>query len=500
MSNAHKIIKKNKLPYPELLYFVVMIKNHVKLLLEQNMPFAPTSCQSALMSGLANFVAFPEPDKIMLIKGFAGTGKTTMINVLVKTLDILKIRVVLMAPTGRAAKVVSGYTSRPAYTVHKKIYRQQTTSDGTGRFVIDKNLHANTWFVVDEASMISNETQESSVFGSGRLLDDLLEYVYSGKNCHLILVGDTAQLPPVGLPISPALEADALSAKGFTTEEYILTEVVRQAVDSGILSLATQIRNHIEHGNPSDFIHFGLDTYSDVVKISGGELIEEISTCYSKYGMHDTTIVTRSNKRANLYNKGIRGTVLYRENEIERGDLLMVVKNNYYWGKEAEELGFIANGESAEVVAIYGYEELYGFRFADVCLRFTDYEDVEIDCKIFLDTLSLETASFSYEQNRRLFETVSEDYQDIGNKRKRWEKIRENPHFNALQVKYAYALTCHKAQGGQWKAVFIDHGFLREEMLDREYYRWLYTAFTRPVEKLFLVNFNKAFFDEKGKP
>ena len=270
------------------------------------------------MSGLANFVAFPEPDKIMLIKGFAGTGKTTMINVLVKTLDILKIRVVLMAPTGRAAKVVSGYTSRPAYTVHKKIYRQQTTSDGTGRFVIDKNLHANTWFVVDEASMISNETQESSVFGSGRLLDDLLEYVYSGKNCHLILVGDTAQLPPVGLPISPALEADTLSAKGFTTEEYILTEVVRQAAGSGILSLH-QIRNHIEHGNPSDFIHFGLDTYSDVVKISGGEnLIEEISHRYSKYECTTQPLLPGQTKGQTCIIKGIRGTVLYRENEIER--------------------------------------------------------------------------------------------------------------------------------------------------------------------------------------
>ncbi len=471
----------------------------MKALLEQNMPFVPTACQSELMAGLAHFIASGEPDKIMLIKGFAGTGKTTMIDVLVKTLTVLKIRVVLLAPTGRAAKVMSGYTGMPAFTVHKKIYRQQTSSDGTGRFVIDKNLFADTWFVIDEVSMISNESSQNSIFGSGRLLDDILEYVYSGKNCHLILVGDTAQLPPVGLPVSPALEAHNLKSRGFTTDEFTLTEVVRQTADSGILSCATQIRNHIEHGDTRKFLHFKLDSFDDVVRISGGELIEQISNCYSKYGIHDTTIVTRSNKRVSLYNKGIRGTILYRENEIERGDLLMVVKNNYYWGKEVEELGFIANGESAEVVSIYGYEELYGFRFADVCLRFTDYDDVEIDCKIFLDTLALEAASFTYEQNRQLFETVSEDYMDIRNRRKRWEKIRENPHFNALQVKYAYALTCHKAQGGQWKAVFIDHGFLKEEMLDREYYRWLYTAFTRPVEKLYLVNFNKGFFDEQEK-
>ncbi len=259
----------------------------------------------------------------------------------------------------------------------------------------------------------------------------------------------------MGLPVSPALEAHNLKSRGFTTDEFTLTEVVRQTADSGILSCATQIRNHIEHGDTRKFLHFKLDSFDDVVRISGGELIEQISNCYSKYGIHDTTIVTRSNKRVNLYNKGIRGTILYRENEIERGDLLMVVKNNYYWGKEVEELGFIANGESAEVVSIYGYEELYGFRFADVCLRFTDYDDVEIDCKIFLDTLALEAASFTYEQNRQMFETVSEDYMDIRNRRKRWEKIRENPHFNALQVKYAYALTCHKAQGGQWKAVLL---------------------------------------------
>lgn len=472
-----------------------MLKNHVKALLEQNLLFAPTHCQSDLMAGLADFITSGEQDKIMLIKGFAGTGKTTMINALTQSLKLLKIRTVLLAPTGRAAKVMAGYTSMPAFTIHKKIYRQQSSADGMGRFVLDKNLHKNTWFVVDEASMISNENNENSVFGSGRLLNDLLEYVYSGTNCRLILVGDTAQLPPVGLAVSPALDAENIQKEGFDVVEYVLTEVVRQAAGSGILSCATQIRQRIEEGIFTGFFQFDLHLFDDVIRVSGDELIERISSCYSKYGIFETTIVTRSNKRANLYNKGIRGSILYRENEIERGDLLMVVKNNYYWMDEASKLEFIANGDIAEVVSIYGYQELYGFRFADVCLRFVDYDDVELDCKIFLDTLSIESASFSYEQNRRLFEAVSEDYLDIPNKRERWKKIKENPHFNALQVKYAYALTCHKAQGGQWKAVFVDHGYLTEEMLDNEYYRWLYTAFTRPVEKLFLVNFHKSFFE-----
>jgi exodeoxyribonuclease V len=480
------------------LYFVilaVMIKNHVAALMEQNLSFIPTKGQAELIGGISDFIVSAETDKIMIVKGFAGTGKTTMINAFTKTLSSLKIQSVLLAPTGRAAKVMSGYTSMPAYTIHKKIYRQQSSADGMGRFVLDKNFHKNTWFIVDEASMISNDNRENSVFGSGRLLEDLMEFVYSGTGCHLVLVGDTAQLPPVGVSFSPALEPRILKEHGFAVKEYLLTEVVRQAAASGILSGATQIRTYIEQDNLSGFFHLNLEKFSDVSTLSGEELIEEISSCYDRYGIFETIIVTRSNKRANLYNKGIRGSILYRENEIERGDLLMVVKNNYYWAKEDTGFDFIANGEIAEVVTIYGYEELYGFRFADVSIRFVDYENVEIDCKIFLDTLSLETASFSSEQNRQLFESVAEDYAEIKNKRNRWKKIKENPYFNALQVKYAYALTCHKAQGGQWKAVFVDHGYLVENMLDLDFYRWLYTAFTRPVEKLFLVNFNKRFFE-----
>lgn len=421
-----------------------------------------------------------------------------MINVLAHTLASLKIRTILLAPTGRAAKVMAGYSNMSAFTIHKKIYRQQSFADGTGRFVLDKNLHKNTWFIVDEASMVSNSSNEHAVFGSGNLLDDLLEYVYSGTNCRLILSGDTAQLPPVGLSISPALDPIRLKEHGFDVREYILTEVVRQSSESGILSCATHIRQFIANDETSEFLVLHPENYPDVARISGEELIEQISSCYDKYGLFETTIVTRSNKRANLYNKGIRGAILYKENEIERGDLLMVVKNNYFWTDEDSGMDFIANGEMAEVITIYGYEELYGFRFADVNLRFVDYENVELDCKIFLDTLSIESASFSQEQNRQLFDSVSEDYIDIKNKRERWKKLRENPYFNALQVKYAYALTCHKAQGGQWKAVFVDHGYLVEDMLDQDYYRWLYTAFTRPVEKLYLVNFSKNFFEPEA--
>jgi exodeoxyribonuclease-5 len=307
-------------------------------------------------------------------------------------------------------------------------------------------------------------------------------------------------LPPVGLDISPALEASTLEYYGFGVKEMELTEVVRQAEGSGILNNATELRNRVgDELDNEGFFPIDIGSFQDVERINGGELIEKISSCYDSHGFFDTTIVTRSNKRANLYNKGIRGSILYKENEIERGDLLMVVKNNYFWaeGEKESEIDFIANGDIAEIVSIYNYEELYGFRFANVSLRFVDYEDVELDCKIFLETLSIETASFTYERNRELFNEVAADYADERNKKKRWEKIKANPYFNALQVKYAYALTCHKAQGGQWKAVFVDHGYLTEDMLDTEYYRWLYTAFTRPTEKLYLVNFDKGFFDDE---
>lgn len=474
-----------------------MIKNHLKTILTQNLAFSPTNCQLKLIDMLAVYIFSDEPDQIMLITGYAGTGKTTMLYSLTQALLQLKIQSVLLAPTGRAAKVLAGYTKMPAFTIHKKIYRQKTSSDGFGHFVLDKNLHKNTFFIVDEASMISNETSENSVFGSGKLLDDLLEYVYSGENCRLVLVGDTAQLPPVGLNISPALEPDTLDGFGFSVKKVELTDVVRQAEGSGILSNATQIRKRIGNADgETGFFHIEIYDFGDIERVSGAELIESITGSYQEYGIFETAIVTRSNKRANLYNKGIRGSILYRENEIEKGDLLMVVKNNYFWLGEDLKIDFIANGDIAEIIKIYKYEELYNFRFANVCLRFIDYDDVEIDCKIFLDTLNIESASFTFEQNRQLFEAVSEDYAEIRNKRERWKKVKENPYYNALQVKFAYAITCHKAQGGQWKAVYVDHGYISEEMLDTEFYRWLYTAFTRPAEKLFLVNFDKGFFEK----
>lgn len=457
---------------------------------------APTKGQEELSLKFADFVTESDPDSVFILKGYAGTGKTTMLSSLVKTFVKFNFRSVLLAPTGRAAKVLSGYTGHNAYTIHKSIYRQQSSSDGFGRFVLNKNLLKDTFFIVDEASMVPNTYAESSVFGSGRLLEDLIEYVYSGSNCRLILVGDTAQLPPVGLDVSPALSKIELDSYDRIVFEYELTEVVRQDQNSGILFNATLIRNLItsEYFSPGYF-HLECETFDDIRRIGGADLIEEISTCYGHYGLFETIVVTRSNKRANKFNEGIRSTILYKEADISTGDLIMVVKNNYFWLEENEKIDFIANGDIAEIVAIYKYEELYGFRFADVSLRMIDYPDIEIDCKIILDTITIESASLSSEQNRKLFDAVSEDYIDIRNKKKRWEKIKENPYFNALQVKFAYAVTCHKAQGGQWKAVFVDQGYLTEEMLNIEFLRWLYTAFTRPTERLYLVNFNKQFFE-----
>lgn len=473
-----------------------MIKNHLIHLLIQNLNHPPTPGQTRLIDLLASYISEIKQDKVFLLKGFAGTGKTTVINSITQTLESLKIKTVLMAPTGRAAKVIAAYTHQPAYTIHKKIYRQQSSSDGMGRFFLNTNLYKNTWFIVDEASMISNESNEGSFFGSGRLLDDLLEFVYTGENCRLLLSGDVAQLPPVGMQLSPALNSGSFTENGFDVSEFELTDVVRQAEESGILFNATEIRKIITAAEPINhsFIHLEINRFEDVIPISGADLIETINTCYDRFGINETVVVTRSNKRANLFNSGIRNTILFRENELEKGDLLMVVKNNYFWLNENPEIDFIANGDIGQVISIYRYEEIYGFRFADVLLKLVDYENIEIECKIFLDTLKIEQASFSVEQMRQLFEAVSEDYTEIKNKRERWKKIRENPFYNALQVKFAYAITCHKAQGGQWDAVFIDHGYLTEDMLGTEYYRWLYTAFTRPVKRLYLVNFNSNFF------
>ncbi len=473
-----------------------MLKNHLHSEIIVSIGKSPTSGQNELAGLLASFVLDNDQDSVFVLKGYAGTGKTSMLNAFVKALDKFRIRSVLLAPTGRAAKVLATYTNKNAYTIHKHIYRQQSSTDGMGRFVLNKNLFHDTFFIVDEASMISNSSTDSSIFGSGCLLDDLLEYVYTGDNCKLLLVGDTAQLPPIGLDISPALSPEELEVStGMHVISYELTEVVRQAENSGILYNATHLRNMIADEVVGGYFPIELENFVDIRRIGGAELLEELSSCYSTFGEMETIVVTRSNKRANKFNQGIRSTILYKEEQITVGDLLMVVKNNYYWLGENEHVDFIANGDIVEIRKIYKYESLYGFRFANVCIRFVDYPELEVDCKILLDTLHIEAAALTSDENRKLFDEVSADFADIRSKEKRWEKVRENPYFNALQVKFAYAVTCHKAQGGQWKAVFVDQGYLTEDMLNTEYLRWLYTAFTRPTERLYLVNFNKEFFE-----
>ncbi len=473
-----------------------MLKNHIIALLSGNKGFELTESQQILAEKLAHFIVLGREDTVFMIRGYAGTGKTTMINQLTGVLETLNINSVLLAPTGRASKVLAGYTGKNAYTIHKKIYRQKTNTDGWGTFVLDKNLHKNTYFIVDESSMISNEGGEGNLFGSGKLLDDLLEYVFSGQGCRLVLVGDTAQLPPVGVSLSPALDPAVIETHGFSVILAELNDVVRQEKDSQILLNATAIRQRISsYAGSSGFFPLLTGGEGDLQRIKGNELIEKIGECYDRYGIKETAILTRSNKRANLYNRGIRSSILFRESEIARGDLLMVVKNNYHWLDEEAGIDFIANGDIGEITHIYGFEELYGFRFATISLRLTDY-DAEVECKVILDTLESEAASLTREDSVRLYNAVSEEYAGIRNKRERWKKIRVDPYFNALQVKFAYAVTCHKAQGGQWQAVFTDTGYLAEEMLDREFLRWLYTAVTRATRVLFLVNFDKRFFGE----
>lgn len=473
-----------------------MFEKKLSQIIRQKLIVEPTNSQQVAIDSIAHFLYTHDQYSMFLLKGFAGTGKTLLVSTLVEALKLFKVKTELMAPTGRAAKVLSQYAGKPAYTIHKKIYRQQSNNDGMGRFVRDYNKASNTLFIVDEASMISNESGEQALFGSGRLLDDLIEYVYNGNNCRLMLVGDTAQLPPVGLNVSPALDETVL--KGYSMEVFsaVLSDVVRQAVASGILFNATSIRKLIDEQICGSFFSIAIERFPDLHRVSGEELIETISACYDRYGESETIVVTRSNKRANVFNQGIRGSILYRESELSNGDLLMIVKNNYHWTDPDGKLDFIANGDIARVMRVHKHEELYGFRFANVTLQFIDYDDVELECKIFIDTLNIESASFTYNDSQRLYQAVQEDYMHIGSKAKRWKEIKDDPYFNALQVKFAYAVTCHKAQGGQWDAVFIDHGYLTEEMLGIDYLRWFYTAFTRPKTNLYLVNFDKHFFGE----
>ncbi|MDR1554358.1 MAG: AAA family ATPase [Prevotellaceae bacterium] len=464
-----------------------MLKNHVFNKLCENLKHKPTTSQIELLAKLADFVIDNNNRSIFVISGFAGTGKTSAISALVATIKELQVKYVLLAPTGRAAKVITNYSGESAFTIHKKIYRQKSSTDGFGKFVLDKNLHSNTIFIVDEVSMISNSSVEQSVFGSGRLLDDLIEFVRSGKSCRLILVGDRAQLPPVGLDESPALNDSELKYFG-DIQKINLNDVVRQAADSEILSNANLLRQNIDN-NIIEMPKFHFTNLADVELIKSAAVVEKIDSAYTDYGFENTSVISYSNRRANRYNQGIRTRIFGREEELVVGDLLMVVKNCYKFIDNDAEIDFIANGDIAEVVRIGKYEKRYGFRFANVTLCFHDYNDVEFDCKIMLDTLTIESASLDYDDSRKLYAAIAEDYVHIANKRKRYYAIREDLYFNALQVKYAYAITCHKAQGGQWSAVFLDRLFFKEQLTISDL-RWLYTAFTRATEKLFLIDFD----------
>ena len=466
-----------------------MINNYLTTQIKGNFPYQPTSEQENVLNLLAEFLLRPSGDTVFLLKGYAGTGKTSLVSALVRTLDALKQKCVLLAPTGRAAKVFSGYAGHPAYTIHKKIYRQRSFSGDMENFALNDNLTAHTLYIVDEASMIANEGLSGAMFGTGRLLDDLVQFVYSGQGCRLLLLGDTAQLPPVGEELSPALFPEALRGYGLDVVEAELTQVVRQDGQSGILWNATRLRRLIADDECWSLPRIRVTGFADVRVLPGNELVDALEQCYGADGMDETIVICRSNKRANLYNNGIRARLLWREDELESGDWLMVAKNNYYWTEQAKQADFLANGETAVVRRVRRTRELYGFRFADVLLAFPDCNDLELDATVLLDTLHSDSPSLARAEQERLFNTVLEDYADIPRKSERMKKMKADPYYNALQVKYAYAVTCHKAQGGQWKNVFLDQGYLSEEYLTPDYFRWLYTAFTRATGTLYLVNY-----------
>ena len=473
----------------------------VTSLLLKEFPYEPTRGQRTALEKIANFLieSWDKQGTLFILKGYAGTGKTTIVSSLVNVLPKLQRKTSLMAPTGRAAKVLAAYAQRPANTIHRKIYFALTTREGVISLKLQQNKHKQTLFIVDEASMIQNAAYtETSLFSARNLLDDLFQYVYGGENCRLMFIGDTAQLPPVGLEHSPALDLEYLrKVYHLTIETHELTEVVRQAKKSGILLNATTIRNQIlrkEWGIP---LFSASGGFRDVMRINGSELEEALNAAYSGSEKDNNVVVCRSNKRANIFNREIRKRILFLEDEINTGDYLMVVKNNYYWLPENSPAGFIANGDIIELLRIRKTEDIFGFRFANVTIRFVDYPDEkELDVKILLDTLQSEAPALPSADNNRLFQEVMKDYEEIPSRRGKVEKVKSNPYFNALQVKFSYALTCHKTQGGQWDTVFVDQGYLNEKMMNLEYLRWLYTAVTRATKKLFLVNFESRFFSD----
>lgn len=466
-----------------------MLTDFILTRIHNNLPYSPNEQQEELLVKLCHFILSTAPDRLFLLCGYAGTGKTSLVAGVVQTLHSLQQKTVLLAPTGRAAKVLAAYSGKPAYTIHKQIYRQKAM--GASQFGLSYNTYQDTIFIVDEASMIANSSgNEEQGFGTGRLLDDLIEYVYSGRNCTLMLIGDNAQLPPVGQMVSPALDIQHLQGYGLNVEQHTLTLVARQALDSGILTNATELRSKIAAGNVMTAPTFLTKGFNDIHLLQGEEIVEEVEKAYRQVGVEQTMIVTRTNKRMNLYNQGVRARILWKEEELSGGDRIMVTRNNYFWTKQYEGLDFLANGDMFEVVRLKHFREMYGYRFVDASLHAIDY-DWDIDVVLWLETLSTDSPEANYRLQQTLVSRIAEDYPEIRSKKEMWKKIMENPYYNALQVKHAYAVTCHKAQGGQWKRVFIDQGMISDEQYNVDYYRWLYTAVTRATEQVFLINFTQ---------
>lgn len=496
-----------------------MIIDELKYKILQQFGYSPTPEQAHALDVFAQFMTDPNPHSVMILRGSAGTGKTSLSGAIVRTLKAIRQKVMLLAPTGRAAKVFSLSSGAPAYTIHRRIYREKAFAGVDGQFNLNDNLYTDTLFMVDEASMIANMGLGGTTFGSGCLLDDLIQFVYQGHDDRLLLIGDKAQLPPVGEEESPALHAAVLEGYGLKVYECDLNEVLRQSQQSGILYNATMIRQMITHDDITQLPKIHFSGFSDIKEMPGSELIEALADSYHHVGLDDTIVVTRSNKRANIFNQGIRNMVLDREEELSQGDILMIVKNNYYWTEKerkklevrSEELGvkasatdvnhkvqsneipsFLANGDRAKVLRVRRRIDLYGFHFATLLLQFPDYDNYELEATVLLDTLTSEAPALTHEQQEMLFHQVEEDYQDISLKADRMKAIRNDKFYNALQVKFAYAVTCHKAQGGQWAHVYVDQGYMTDDMLTPDYIHWLYTAFTRATEMLYLVNWPKT--------
>ncbi len=478
-----------------------MITDELKYRILEALGMEPTAEQDIAINVFCRFLMERDEQSVMILRGSAGTGKTTLAAAFVRMLLTMKQKIVLLAPTGRAAKVLSLYAGHPAYTIHRRIYRQRTAGDMSA-FNVNANLQSDTLFIIDEASMIANDGYGDSAFGSGRLLDDLIQYVYNGRNCRMMLIGDRAQLPPVGEEESPALQSDFMRGYGLQVFDCDLNEVLRQSSESGILYNATMIRTACFSDCGELLLpKIRLKCFADIRVVPGDELIETMASSYSEVGLDETMVITRSNKRANIYNQGIRNMILGREEALSSGDMLMVVRNNYHWtsGESNESdrsRGFIANGDRMRIRRIRNIRNLYGFRFADITVEFPDYDDSEMTATAMLDSLTSEAPSLTREQMELLYNNVMEDYADIPLKADRLKRLKQDPYYNALQIKFAYAITCHKAQGGQWAHIYLDQGYMTEEMLSPDYIHWLYTAFTRASEKLFLVNWPKTQMTE----